>query len=264
MFIPWNAYYRNLNKFMGANTFRGIFGNASDIPGGSAPSIAQTSGDTFGAYLQYLPQINKMLSDQSVASAQQQTPALNALQLQQLQQYGVPLAQAGNAINTENVRATAALDKEVNPTLYQAKARAGDLMSSINLKGLSEGEMAAVERSLGKSAVATGNLGLDNATNAVTNAMAYGDRMMQKRQELNQYVNTGLGTGQVGVTGTGQSNFGLSQFQNPNAATQGTQNIGNNLLGSTTQIGTATINPAAEASYRNSDRYALDQIGANA
>lgn len=275
---------------MGEQLFKG-FGDSSDLEGGYTPTTTATTDEILNQYLKYMPQLNELLSKQVVQAAQQQTPALNQLQLEQMQKYGVPLAQAGNAITAENAqsganinksllqgtgaenaRLASALDKEVNPTLYAARGRAGDLMSSINLNGLSGGERAEVERSLNKDNIATGNLGVNNMTNAVKNAMTYGDRMAQKRQELNQYVNTGLNASQGGVNATGialggtqapQTNFGTSQFQTPGASTSGAQTIGTSLLGNLTQVGAATIAPQAESSWKNSERYAMDQIGAN-
>lgn len=275
----------------GDNIWNTITGNYDKIGGGYAPTTTATTDEILNQYLKYMPELNELLSKQTVQAAQLQTPALNQLQLEQMQKYGVPLAKAGNAITAENAqaganinksllqgtgaeaaRAASTLDKEINPTLYQSRQRAGDLLSSINLNGLSGGERAEVERSLNKDNIATGNLGVNNMTNAVSNAMRYGDRMTQKRQELNQYVNTGLNASQGGVNGVGvalggtqapQTNFGTSQFQTPGAATSGAQTLGTSLLGNLTQVGASTIAPQAESAWKGSDRYAMDQIGAN-
>lgn len=276
------------------STNEGLFGNTSSIHAGSAPTTTATTDEILNQYLKYLPQLTSLLNSSSVDSAKAQTPGLNALGVQQLQQYGVPYAKAGNAITAENAQAGAdinrtlltgtgaanartasALDKEINPTLYNARDKSNKLLESINLNGLSGGERAEVERALGKSQTATGNLGLDNATNAVSNAMSYGDRLAQKRQELNQYVNTGLNASQGGVNASGialsgtqapQTNFGTGQFAG-NTSTQNAINnnasLGTSLLGNLSQVGGASIAPAGEASWKNSDRYALDQMGAN-
>lgn len=270
----------------GPSMFNGLIGNYGNIQGGGAPNPNTLSSNAFNNYFGNV--------DRYLASAQNpgQTGTINAATLEALQKYGIDLnnignmftaanAQSGADINkslltgtgAENARTAATLDKEINPTLYNARDKSNSLMNSINLKGLSEGERAAVERSLGQSQVATGNLGLDNATNAVTNAMSYGDRMAQKRQELNQYVNTGLNAAQGGINSTGvalsgtsapQSNFGTSQFQNAGTTAQTNAGLSNSLFGNLTGIQTASINPTAQASWQNSDRYAMDQIGANA
>src|SRR5215471_8436696 len=105
----------------------------------------------------------------------------------ELQKYGVPMAEAGqdvqrsNAlaggdINTQQIlgsggQAAMAADqlaRLLNPNYYgvqdAASAQAKNLLSNINLGGLSGGEQAAVERSLAQTQSGTGNLGLANPT----------------------------------------------------------------------------------------------------
>ena len=257
---------------------RGLFGNTSNIHGGSAQSGGANQQETLDTYFKNIPGFLNVVNN----------PAANQQAFDALNQFGVPMANVGNQITAanaqagadinrslltgtgaENARTAAALDREINPTADLARTRSADLMNSINLNGLSGGERAEVERSLNKSNTATGNLGLDNATNAVSNAMQFGNRLGQKRQELNSYVNTGINAGntgpnatQIALAGTSapQTNFGTSQFGQQNQ--QNTQ-LATSLLGNLSGIQQATIAPNAEAIWKNSDRYAMDQIGAN-
>jgi hypothetical protein len=89
--------------------------------------------------------------------------------------------------------------------------KASQMMNSINLNGLSPGEQNAVERSLNQSNTATGNLGLDNATNTVSNAMNFGNAYQQKLGQMANAINSGaqaFGTGQQ-ITGTGSNLINL-------------------------------------------------------
>lgn len=270
----------------GPGIFNSLIGNYGNIPGGAQQSGVANQQEVLDTYFKNIPGFLNVVQNP------QQTKETNQQALSNLQQFGVPMAQAGNAITAanaqsgadinkslltgtgaENARTAAALDREINPTAQLARTRSADLMNSINLNGLSGGERAEVERSLNKSNTATGNLGLDNATNAVKNAMSFGDRMTQKRQELNQYTNTGIAAGQTGINPTGialsgtsapQTNFGTSQFTSPSQQQQQNSGLATSLLGNLTGIQTATIAPNAEQSWKASDRYAMDQIGANA
>lgn len=262
----------------GQGFFDAITGNYDNIDGGARQSGAGNQQEVMDTYFKNIPGFLNVVNN----------PAANQQSLSQLQQFGVPMANVGNQITAanaqagadinrslltgtgaENARTAAALDREINPTADLARTRSADLMNSINLNGLSGGERAEVERSLNKSNTATGNLGLDNATNAVSNAMQFGNRLGQKRQELNSYVNTGINAGntgpnatQIALAGTSapQTNFGTSQFGQQNQ--QNTQ-LATSLLSNLSGIQQATIAPNAEQSWKSSDRYGMDQIGAN-
>jgi len=122
----------------------------------------------------------------------------------------------------------AGLNQLLNPAQAASNGQATNLVNSINLNGLSGGEQSAVERSLGQSNYATGNLGLDNATNAVSNAMNFGNALQGKRMALGSALGAAGGVSanqqtQVNPVGTAlgsgntAGNFGLSQF-NPTQA----------------------------------------------
>lgn len=226
----------------------------------------QSSGKVMQSYMDYLPGLIASTAAQTPTIAQNQLnatlatqPLYNALNLQQAQQYALPLAQVGQEVQRANALAggetqlaqlkntgieTARLAQQVaregSPEYYRvmdpASRNAVSLMDAINLNGLSAGEQAAAERSLGQSQVATGNLGLDNATNAVSNAMMFGDRYNQKLGQMSSAlgsavnvanaanpnatgfnaVNVALGQPNSSTLG----NFGTGTFSNTNAGTQ--------------------------------------------
>lgn len=131
---------------------------------------------------------------------------------------------AQSAVNATN------LSNALNPVQQASQNQATNLVNSINLNGLSGGEQNAVERSLNQSNYATGNLGLDNATNAVSNAMNFGNALQAKRTALGSALGTASGVAAnqntfanpVGTalnSGNTSGNFGLSTF-NPTQANQ--------------------------------------------
>lgn len=224
----------------------GLFANPDSGPG------PQTAGAAMNEQLQaYINNMPALYSAQTQGALQNQ-PLINEMAYQQMQKYAAPTAALQQQIAAQNAqsgaasnlallqgtggdvaRSALALSRETNPNYYAlndaATAGAKNLLSSINLNGLSGGERAAVERSLNQSNYATGNLGLDNATTAVQNAMQYGDRMAGKRAEYGNalgVMNNTLATGQqynpvnpVGLAlGTSQTNTGnTTSFGTPQA-----------------------------------------------
>lgn len=167
-------------------------------------------------------------------------PTYTASGLQQLQQFAPGYQQAGANIAKQQAKsqvdllkgaggqaATAGqeLTNNLNPALAAANRGAVAGVNSINLNGLSPGEQNSVERSLNQSNYATGRLGIDNATNAVSNAMNFGGAFNSKLGLLNQAVGSAVNAG----------NASNAAF-NPYAAATNASNIGNN-------FGLSTFNP---------------------
>jgi hypothetical protein len=182
--------------------------------------------------------INQSLA-QSAASA---NPVYTASGLQQLAGYAPGYTAAGAGVSDLNNLLNAGVLNSSGSALAQAgqnvinqsnplqaadMAQSQNLVNSINLNGLSGGEQAAAERSLNQSNYATGNLGLDNATNAVSNAMNFGTQLQAKRTALANALGTAnsvSGTQNsifnpitTALSNPATSNFGLSQF-NPTQA----------------------------------------------
>lgn len=189
--------------------------------GPSVPDQSHTTQSMMQNYLRYLPQILQATSNVQPGINQTQAASANDI----LNQYAPGMAQTGQNIqnsntiagtNTvgsalggqggQNVIAADALNRQINPEYYANRAAASkganDLIGSINLNGLSPGEANAVERSLGQNQSRTGNLGLDNPTNVVSNAMNFGNAMSQKRAEM------------AGAIGTASNLMGNSQSTN--------------------------------------------------
>jgi hypothetical protein len=259
---------------------------------GVAPQSSQeTTDQILSAYTKNIPGLLNATTSgttdqakQELAAAQAVTPGYNQLSLDSMNQYGQQVADAQNRINTatlqgtgaETAAAAKALQDKTNPEYAGVRnagaAQSTNLLNSINLNGLSGGERAEVERSLNKSNTATGNLGLDNATNAVQNAMQFGDRLSQKRAELGGAINTAtnfMGT-QAGATPnpvatafggpTGaQTNFTASS---PTSAA-GSLGFGQNALGSIAGATGAQNSIMANYNYQNSSINKLNNIGAN-
>lgn len=147
------------------------------------------------------------------------------------QQAGGQLAQMQGLTNADLIAGSggltalegAGLNQLLNPVQAASNTQAQNLVNSINLNGLSPGEYNAGERSLNQSNYATGNLGLDNATNSLSNAMNFGDMLSAKRAQLGSALGVAGGVSanqqtQVNPVGTAlgagntSTNFGLGTF----------------------------------------------------
>ena len=269
--------------------------------GASSTSPSESTASVLSQYAKYLPGLINATSSQIPATAQNQLnatlntqPLYNALNLQQAQNYSVPLAEVGQDVQRSNALAGANINleqmqgpggaaareadkiaRETNPNYYKVQdassTQAKNLVNSINLNGLSMGEQAAAERSLNQSNVATGNLGIDNATNAVSNAMNFGNAYNQKLGMMGNALGAANGvatsaqnTGFNGVNiAMGQpnastmSNFGTGQFSNTNAGTQNGSsnnafNFGGGMLGNMFNSNNALTSAAASQSNATS------------
>lgn len=242
---------------------------------GKAPQSSQESTDEMlKAYATHIPSLlqatasqNTQLAQSDLAAAQSVAGGYNDLNLQNTNQQNANAAAVLAGSGGDVAKAAKALDESVNPEYAAIRAKAatqtGNLLDSINLDGLSGGERAEVERSLGRSATATGNLGLDNATNAVSNAMSYGDRMSQKRSELGNIV-----AGATNFMGTKDTTFNpvstaLTQGNTIMPSSNNAFQFGSGAMGNIAQNTGAQNAIGADYNWKNSSRYALGDIGAN-
>lgn len=225
---------------------------------------SQPPSATIAQYSKYLPTIQQETNAGVVPAAQAQTqaaqtviPQLNALDLQQLQQYAVPMAQVGQQVTNSNAlagaqtnlaqllgpggqAATAAanLESQTSPAYAASQKGAAEGVNAINLNGLSPGEAAATERSLNQSNVGTGNLGVLNPQNTIANALNFGGAFNSKIGLLNNATNTA--TNAANSNQVNPVNIALGQ---PNTSTLG--NFGTSSL----QSGTSNTGvPASNAS----------------
>jgi len=229
----------------------------------NAPS-AQPSAGVLSDYVNYLPSLINATGNTLPGLAQSQfnstlatQPLYNALNLQQAQNYSLPLAQVGQDVQRSNALAggrtnfesilgpggasalaAGGLARLSNPNYYNVQDRAsnqaGNLLDSINLKGLSPGEANAIERGTNQGMQGTGNLGLRNNTNTIANAINFGGAYNQKLGILGNALgaangvatsaqNTGFNPVNIALgqpnTST-MANFGTSTFSPTNAGTQ--------------------------------------------
>lgn len=216
------------------------------------PSTAGVVGGTAGA-----------LDTSLAGGAAAANPIYTASGLSQLNNYAPGYQQAGANLATQQAGSTlgllqgaggqvagaaANLNNQLNPVQAASNTQGTNLINSINLGGLSGGEQAAVERSLNQSNYATGNLGLDNATNAVSNAMNFGNALQAKRTALGTALGVGTGVasaqnaqfnplGTAIGSGNTSNNFGLGTF----APQQGNQ-----LSTTPTSFSSSFLNPIAQ------------------
>jgi len=230
---------------------------------GVAPDSSQESMESIlSAYQKNLPSIlsatgalTPELAGRELEAAQGTTGGYNQLALDQLQQYGLPIGQLAQNMQDQ-------LNPGVAANAKAAGAKSLDLLNSINLNGLTPAERAETERSLNQSSYATGNLGLDNATNAVQNAMSYGDRLGQKRSDLAGAISTANG-----FMGSAQpTQFGMNASVNTGKAGDNSQALGfgQGMMGNMTSTQNAQNQLLSEDNWRNSRGYALSDAGKNA
>lgn len=125
--------------------------------------------------------------------------------LNQLNQYGSGYQQSGANLATQQAGSTAGLlsgaggqaaanavnlNNSLNPTQAAANQGAQTQLNSINMTGLSPGEYNATERAVNQGNQATGNLGLSNGMNNISNAMNFGGAFNSKLGLLNTATNT--------------------------------------------------------------------------
>lgn len=249
------------------------------IAGGDFNQQAPESTDNMlRGYISNLPGLSRVVANsiptvaQGQLTATQNTqPAYNALNLQQAQQFGVPLAQVGQQVADSNAQAGAAtnlrqitgaggdaaraaidLSRSANPDYWQpqdlASRGATSLVNSFNLNGLSPGEANSVERANNNNLTSTGNLGNLNASNTISNAMNFGGAFNAKQAAFGQALNTATGVAQGAQNnGTNTTNVALGQ---PNVSTAG-------------NFGTGTFNGTNASTQNNSANNAF-QFGSGA
>jgi len=245
-------------------------GNAGKAPASST----ETTDQILSAYASRIPELLRATSSQATPNAQADLGAAQAvasgyndLNLANTNQQNTNAASVLSGTGKNVATAAKTLDETVNPEYAAIKNKAatqtGNLLDSINLSGLSGGERAEVERSLGRSATATGNLGLDNATNAVSNAMSYGDRLSQKRAELGNIVNNA-----TNFMGTKNATFNpvstaMTQGNTIMPSSNNAFQFGSSALGTIAGATGAQNALSSEYNWKNSTRYALGDIGQN-
>jgi len=219
-------------------------GNVPNV-GGFSQGLAQQYASTLPTILNATSAGQGAIDLSQARSAAATTPIYSQAGLTNLQNFALPYALTGanvtNALQEQGAQTQAnllnqfgqseaqsyrAADAAANPEYYKTLGTAttglNNLVNSINLNGLSGSERAEVERSLGQSQTATGNLGLDNATNAVSNAMTFGSALQQKRDALASALNTA-----TNLMGQSRNGFNPSSVM-ANSGTAGTGNIGTN------------------------------------
>ena len=224
----------------------------------SSPSTDTTSA-AINTYAQDLPGIEKTVNSNIVPTAQayenataQTIPELNALDLQQLQQYSLPEAIVGEQVTNQNALAGAQTNLEqitgpggqaaaaaqqmnqaLNPAYYgainAASQGANSAIGAINLGGLSPGEAAATERSLNQSNLGTGNLGLLNPTNTISNALNFGGAFNNKIGLMNNATNAASNVANA-ASGNGGFNAVNVALGQPNVSLKATLELINLIL----------------------------------
>jgi len=249
----------------------------------------QTTGadyqQLYNAYTQYLPQVANANNNQLTPTAQTQLGAAQAtnagyqgLANSNTQAGGSSLASLLSGSGAQAAAAGQAVNQANNPGYYSniasatglnntSAGQATNLLNAINLNGLSPGEFNATQRAQNQGNAGTGNLGLNNNTNTINNAMNFGGAFNSKLGLLGNALGsaTGVANSITGTANAAAGNAGYSPtgtaataFQAPtnsqissNAQTANTS-AQNSLLSATSGIQQSYINPQATSAYQNS------------
>lgn len=245
------------------------------------------------SYAQYLPSVLQATNSQAVPTAQASLAADQAtaggeaaLNTQLTGQYAPQLAAINSQIQNQQTQAgsntiaqelsgsgadaasaaknlLASQNPDFQKTMDSSATQSQNLLNSYSLNGLSPGEAAATERSTNQGNSGTGNLGLANPTNVVSNAMNFGSAFDAKRAALNTAIGTGNQTASTAIgafnpitTATAQpGTSGLTQFNQSTTGSTGANSalqFGQGLMGSQFGQNNATIGAAASRANANS------------
>lgn len=207
----WKAYNKFLPQFT-QQTAEGIGGLTGTIGQAGLGAVTGVGGQLAGA----LSGLNANLNPSVGVANQANAASLDANRLA-LTQAGLGNTAANDAVNA---------------------ARAG--VNAIDLTGLSPGEMAATERALANTQSASGNLGLLNPSNVISNAMNFGGAFNSKLPIYNQAVNTLTGT-------AGNASNAAGSTVNVGNAFGNTSNAANNTT-ATNMAGMTGLNAIANPS----------------
>src|ERR1051326_3492575 len=277
----------------------------ANVPGAHLSPSAQyqkTAGNVQAIY-DLLPYLNAAVNQGAVPSAiaqlqasQATSPGYADLMTKLYNTYGPQLNAIGNEIlnrnalaqaNTENQVLTGpgtdlvknayglsqVYDKPYYDTRAQAAGRMSDLLNSIDLSGkLSTTENNQIAQGLARQNVQSGTLNAPSASNAVSNAMQYGQAGYARKQQAISNLSdalskasaflpaskSGVDVFQVATGRPSQANPGAAQFTGVNTATSTGQQGGFGLAGST--LGNMTQSYIAQMQMNAQKKDWLDQF----
>lgn len=170
-------------------------------------------------------------------------------------------SQLSGGAGTQAATAGNALQRQLNPEYYQALGTANqgatagvnasnNLLNAVNLNGLSPGEYNATERGVNQYNTGTGNAGLANPTNTISNAMNFGGAFNNKIGIAANAIgaNTGAVNAASGVGSAASPN--VSGF-NPTQMATG-NNFANQFLTGITSVGSGQ-NASTSSSVNQAD-----------
>lgn len=230
-----------------------------------APQLHETTKDILASLQDYLPGLTSTINagvgpteQAKLAAAQQTSPGYAQLANDLYSKYMPQLSALTQNVDRSNKLASANTDlavlggpgqqlaqkatevaKGIDPEFFkqreQTSNQLSNLFNSINLNGLSGGERAEVERATNAQNVGSGNLGNNNATNTVSNAMNFGNALNQKRDQLGAAIDkatTFLGSSRSGIDpyGRPQTTNADSQYKGVVQPGQEAFQTGNNFL----------------------------------
>ena len=207
---------------------------------GSGTSINQPTGALLDEYQSALPGLTSVQNQQlqptaqtQLQTAQQTNPGYQALANSNTQAGGSSLASLLSGSGGQAAQAGQSLNQLLNPNYYgniatatgvnnAAATQASNLLGAINLNGLSPGEFNATQRAQNQGNIGSGNLGLNNNTNSIMNAMNFGGAFNSKLGLLGNALGSasGVSNAATGTANAASSNAGFSPTGTASSAFQ--------------------------------------------
>lgn len=253
--------------------------------GGKRESGSESTAAMMQALVQYLPALTQTVAEQTPVAEQARVdtmrdiaPQVADIQTQLLQAFGVPLAEAGAAVDTASGRARATGEAEIlrgqgpelaeatralqgilDPEFYTAREKLGADINRLNLDtALSGAELEQIRRGQAQTQAGRGQLGAPTPTSAIESAVNFGDAVTQKKLAISNAIQgltqslpmlrTGIDPTQLalGRSSTGQAMASsLPGVQQPNIGAQ-TSGAASNLLNQAGQNQRAAMSANAQ------------------
>jgi len=218
-------------------------GSSTSTPQFTPQQMIEAYGKALPAVLGVTSGLSSPIANDLANAAAGANPTYTQSTLNQINNSGAGYVQAGNRLaqnqaygqnqllngwGGQAANSAVGLNNSLNTVQAGNNGLANQVTSNINLNGLSPGEFNATERANNQGLTATGNLGINNGTNSLANAMNFGGAFNSKlgiaanalnaTNNIAQSQNSQVNPYSVATnSGNVSNNFGASQF-NPNQA----------------------------------------------
>lgn len=141
-------------------------------------------------YIKYLPDVLKTVAKEAGPYLQSMLNLKQVISPQEMAQEQALLEGFGPAYAKELLGLSQLADPEFYGLRNQSAAKMSELVGGLDPNKMSGGEMTEVERGLNRLAVNQGTNRIPSNTAAISNALVFGDRLMQKKKDVAGVMST--------------------------------------------------------------------------